>query len=489
MFYIYMDNIPEGRCGYQYNQESQPYNNCCWRETWGDSDRCIWHSKNKSDSKTKTTTDLTEAIRDEPNESDRVLLDGASIIDKNVGQVFFHLRQYNVYFRNANLRNCTWSNPDPINISDFIFVGANLDQVTVDNEGDIQRQWENVDFSEASIMNAHFKNIEFTSCKFRDVDIGRTIFDNSNFSETDFDDVGIHYASKKKIPISATNCKFKKCSIIDADFSNSNFENTKFIDSNINNTDFSDSNLVDVEMLKSNMSTTSFRSSDLTRVGFQGSKLTLINMGDTFTQGSQADHETQFLGDVNYYITDPRLPDEKREQVQNIECLKNTSADSGEAARVYYKFEQISRDSALPRIQSNMFINRQEMARHLFRSDGDSGNFLFATLSKTIFLYGESLRRVLMSSGVIILIFGCVYFLTGAVTLSEQPNILPSSYPNYVNDFLNSIYFSTLIFTTLGLGDFHPTNLLGRVLVTTEAALGAILIAVFVFVLGRRSSR
>ena len=61
----------------------------------------------------------------------------------------------------------------------------------------------------------------------------------------------------------------------------------------------------------------------------------------------------------------------------------------------------------------------------------------------------------------------------------------------YLDSFFDALYFSTLTFTTLGLGDFQPAPAaqLGRALVLLEAVMGAVLIATFVFVLGRRAAR
>lgn len=51
-----------------------------------------------------------------------------------------------------------------------------------------------------------------------------------------------------------------------------------------------------------------------------------------------------------------------------------------------------------------------------------------------------------------------------------------------------SIYHSTLTITTLGIGDFLPVGL-GRVLTAIETSLGAIIIALLVFVFGRSMVR
>ena len=51
------------------------------------------------------------------------------------------------------------------------------------------------------------------------------------------------------------------------------------------------------------------------------------------------------------------------------------------------------------------------------------------------------------------------------------------------------MYLSTLTFTTLGLGDFRPQGQLGQVLAIGETSAGVILLALLVFVFGRRATR
>jgi len=78
-----------------------------------------------------------------------------------------------------------------------------------------------------------------------------------------------------------------------------------------------------------------------------------------------------------------------------------------------------------------------------------------------------------------------------AVRYPSLPNNLaaiPSYLDGLASTLADSIYFSTVTFTTLGFGDFSPVGF-GRVLATVESALGVTLFAVLVFVLGRRATR
>jgi hypothetical protein len=56
-------------------------------------------------------------------------------------------------------------------------------------------------------------------------------------------------------------------------------------------------------------------------------------------------------------------------------------------------------------------------------------------------------------------------------------------------DLLNGWYFSVITFSTIGYGDFRPASPLSRLLVGIESLAGALFIALFVFVIGRRVAR
>ncbi|NJE04355.1 potassium channel family protein [Thermococcus sp. MV11] len=108
-------------------------------------------------------------------------------------------------------------------------------------------------------------------------------------------------------------------------------------------------------------------------------------------------------------------------------------------------------------------------------------------------------KKILRTSGVVIIVFGLIYWIAGCVDfcilrqLSITNCLEFSSGPicsggikygctgNFVGDLLNSLYFSTVTFTTLGFGDLAPTGLM-KAFAATEALLGAILMAALVSV-------
>jgi len=94
--------------------------------------------------------------------------------------------------------------------------------------------------------------------------------------------------------------------------------------------------------------------------------------------------------------------------------------------------------------------------------------------------YGEKPLRVLRNSLLFVLGYALAYLVSHSINLASN---------SLFGDILQSVYFSTITFTTLGYGDIHPITNAGRVLAMSEAVFGAIFIALFIFVFGRKMMR
>jgi len=102
--------------------------------------------------------------------------------------------------------------------------------------------------------------------------------------------------------------------------------------------------------------------------------------------------------------------------------------------------------------------------------------------------YGGSYLRIIATWAVLVVGFGVAYFLL----TRDCPNAvldLTSSGLKWKFSLGRALYFSLTTFTTLGFGDFQPAPGIGSVLVAVEAALGAIVMALTVLVIGRKFMR
>jgi len=134
------------------------------------------------------------------------------------------------------------------------------------------------------------------------------------------------------------------------------------------------------------------------------------------------------------------------------------------------------------------------------------GNFkkwIISVFSNMIYGYGERPWNVVKTAVVIIIIFALSFSLIGIgkpeiielkVTgiYQNSGNIVDLAIKGFfenseIRNFPDSLYFSLITFTTLGYGDFRPLEGLGRILAGSEAFLGAIMMALFVYTFARRT--
>jgi len=125
------------------------------------------------------------------------------------------------------------------------------------------------------------------------------------------------------------------------------------------------------------------------------------------------------------------------------------------------------------------------------------------SFSNMIYGYGEKPWNVIKTALAIILIFAlsfsfiglgnseiielkrtAIYQNSGDIVDLASKGFLKN---NVIRNFSDSLYFSTITFTTLGYGDFRPLEGWGRILAGPEAFIGAFIMALFVYTFARRT--
>jgi len=95
----------------------------------------------------------------------------------------------------------------------------------------------------------------------------------------------------------------------------------------------------------------------------------------------------------------------------------------------------------------------------------------------------------------IILAFGLAYPFFGGmeVTTSSATQYTFLSWtfnlPGWAEELFYNLYFSAVTFTTLGYGDIQPATPATQTLASVQSFLGALLMALLVYVFGRQSTR
>jgi hypothetical protein len=139
-------------------------------------------------------------------------------------------------------------------------------------------------------------------------------------------------------------------------------------------------------------------------------------------------------------------------------------------------------------------ISKEEAERKLHAERGEWKGRLIKGAMRWLTHHGESAQRTITAWLVVILAFGLAYPFAGGIKDSAGNRYQISSLSELatvdgLNDILLNVYFSGITFSTIGYGDLSPAAPGTRALVFVESLLGAVLVALLVFVLGRRVAR
>lgn len=165
------------------------------------------------------------------------------------------------------------------------------------------------------------------------------------------------------------------------------------------------------------------------------------------------------------------------------------------AARwVYRRLETLHEENALSEEARQFHISKEEAERALYWERGEYGPWGVKTLMWYLTRHGESVKRVLMWWGTVILTAGLLFSIGGGVTDSDGPPHAITSLGELgtiagLKDILWNLYFSIITFSTIMDGGLAPVGPWTRVVVAGESITGALLVALLVFVLGRRVAR
>lgn len=149
------------------------------------------------------------------------------------------------------------------------------------------------------------------------------------------------------------------------------------------------------------------------------------------------------------------------------------------AEEVYRKIKLSLQNEGEYEFAGDFYYREMKMRRKKKFHDTKFGYWFFSHLYSKICGYGEKPIRVILAALLIILGYAFLYHHFQAITTELiSQNI----------GFSEALYFSIVTFTTLGYGDYHPLPSYQH-LATTEALIGAFMIALFVLVFGRKMLR
>jgi len=273
----------------------------------------------------------------------------------------------------------------------------------------------------------------------------------------------------------------------------------------LSSVDFEGANLTDASLNNVEACCANFESTLLSRATLFGADLRGAQLNGAVLGDVRIDEDTQFLGhpsdDGN---TSPHTLSAIRSRpncVYDPDYEEDNEHENVDKAKsVYRALEELGGKHARPRLQARSFVRRQDLQKQDYWDNAVADDASLeerliagarwsrARVARATLLYGESPWRVIAWSLGIILSFALLYPLGGWMKPTDGDPITYAQIASNPVEILNSVYYSTLTYTALGFGDFQPVGL-GRLLTTVETGLGAVMLALLVFILGRRAAR
>lgn len=237
--------------------------------------------------------------------------------------------------------------------------------------------------------------------------------------------------------------------------------NADFTDANARGATFDDANLEDATFIRTELRDANLRDTRLHQTLFSDTR---INSNTDF-------------GDTTAYEDPDTELGEQYDDTSHWEA----------AAWVYRRLQDLHEENAISEKARDFHVRKEEAHRQEYRENGEWFQWGVYTLNRYLTNHGESLKHVVAWSVGIIVACGLLYPFTGGIVTANGTNQVATLSDLSLGVFAQSFYYSMVTFTTLGYG--NPAGTGAKLLVGLESLAGTLLIALFVFVLGRRVAR
>jgi uncharacterized protein YjbI with pentapeptide repeats len=322
---------------------------------------------------------------------------------------------------------------------------------------------------EAQFQSTEFKQLaDFSSATFK----GDGSFQMSEFqADVEFVEAECDGMSFSGIDLSRAN--FEGASLTGADLSRSEGRHINFQGAHLESADFEGADLSNANLERAKLSNADLFGADLSGAHLYGTRVgdAAINTETVFDKHD----EYRCVYDPNSeYEYDP----DGEEKVGKLR----------KAMGAYHVLEQLTRANTLPDEQAKFFVRRQDMRRTQLRQDGRQIDYWSAEAQNAVFRHGESFSRVVAWSVGTIVAFTLVFPLGGWLQSESTGTITYDTIAESPLLLWKTFHHSTLLFLT-GDGPLDTIGIVGEILTTIEALIAPILLALLVFVLGRRAAR
>ncbi len=514
------------KCTYTYDHDKKE----CPHNAQDNKTVCLWHDK--IDGKDLRGKDLRNLDLDE------AYLKGAHLSKTNMKGCML---------ANANLEE---ANLDEANLKGVMAHACNLTKAQMRNadlegahlkyaimEGTIvaNSNLKNADLSWAELKGALLPGAQLQYASLLDSNLEQAILlhaslERANMRGADLRGADLQLADIRGADLRGADlkgCNFRGADMRGTDFKYAMLDGAILSNGNLQNADFAKAQLKGTLMQNAFLQRTNFRESEMGNANLKNSNLKGANLRGANLKGANFDNtilknadlfnaKVNGMMNLRYALLDNMVITEKKgnedlknskyisalkrydEAIKSYIDLKNYFNSEGlyEKSGEYYVREwivkgKVQRTAGLldkEHLKTNRFmpyylpISFKYMENRMFPllvAIESRMKWIFNKIVYHTSRYGESSIRVLLSSLTIIFLYATFYWTSHGITPGAD---------SYVPTFSESIYFSVVTFTTLGYGDYHPKPSF-QLIATSEAIIGAFILAFFVVVVSRRLIR
>jgi uncharacterized protein YjbI with pentapeptide repeats len=345
--------------------------------------------------------------------------------------------------------------PSGPKLMDVDFVGVNLHSVNM---------------SGLAIMSADFSGGDIDRCDFSQTQLLPADFSDVDFSMVDFSGAHVGFAT-----IVNTTLEY-------VDLSNSDIRGANFTESAFNQVKFTQTDARGAEFVHSDLEEEEFDRADLRNANFSMARLYGVVFRDV-----RISHGTQF-GEQCVYEQESSSDYNRHRDSEEETSIQVTRLEAAEWT--YNRLRDLCEQHALSDRAGDYHYRRQIARREQACQSGEYIDWIINWTNFVFTGYGERIRRTLGVATALILASGVLYAFTGIRDGSQvyriQPGIaLPDI--NTLEILFQGFLLSVATFSSGRFTNLQPTEGLSQTIAGFESLAGAVLVALFVFVLGQRA--
>lgn len=403
---------------------------------------------------------------------------------------------------------------------------ASFKGVTAPNIDLTNADLRSVDLSDADLAEGELSHADLTGADLSDADLSDAnltgvILDNADLSGANMEGVKLDDAELTEAMIRESHIRpttAKGADFTEADLTGANLEAAIFDEATLREADLTDvtgtgANFVEADLESAVLDGCDFRRADFRRAQLHGAWLRDVRLDEKTQFGRMCYYEGEsdralepdisgreqrlfgeeesqtkigaarrLLGDV--YPAVVRLAN----RIRPSHRLEDEIAELNDAIRVYRTYQRVFRENSLPGLSRRYYVRERHARRKIALSENEFTKWGKLSLQRWTMLYAEGAVHVILTSVFVIFAFAMLLPLFGLERVGEQEVSAPTSVTELVITGRDLLGYSLRNFLALSSPEFTAVGW-AELLVMIEAFLGALLLALLVFVLGRRATR